>query len=210
MSNNGLEVEYYYFDKENYMRGKNNMGKKVDIDYNIGVGKNNIEVEDYNGKEEGSVDYKESRRLFKGFENPHNCYAYAFLYSFTGNLNKGKPQPGEFSLINRDSVDKCYNYYKLIKHDNPHIYTSYFNNNHKCPKPFFKIFFTKENGYGDYHFYKLDKSGYWSHKPGTTNIRYYDHKNKFIKNPLHAYRNLYKIPCFFACINPLFSRTTSY
>jgi len=157
--------------------------------------------------DEGVVDYNDSRELFgrKGIVDEHNCYAYAFLYSFIH--NKHKPQPGEFAhTYSNKNTQKCYPYFKNIKNDNPHIYTTL---KYKCNKPYYHIFFTKEEGYGDYHFYKMDKDGYWSHKPGSTPIKRTDESGKRIKDPLTADRGRYKIPCFYACVNPLFSRAIS-
>ena len=56
----------------------------------------------------------------------------------------------------------------------------------------------------DYHFLRQDRDGYWSHKPGSTNVTHLDASGNKIKNPLKANRhydslNYYK-PCFFSCI----------
>lgn len=221
MSNNnkmeGLDVGYYYLDKIGLMR------KDEKRELNKGVDKGVIEegiVEDgvvdkgvveEGIVEDGVVDYNDSRELFgrKGIVDQHNCYAYAFLYSFIH--NKHKPQPGEFAhtYSNKNThknTHKCYPYFKNIKNDNPHIYTTLKSH---CKKPYYHIFFTKEEGEGDYHFYKMDKDGYWSHKPGSTPIKRTDESGKRIKDPLTADRGRYKIPCFYACVNPLFSRAVS-
>ena len=66
----------------------------------------------------------------------------------------------------------------------------------------------------DYHFYRQDKNGTWSHKPGRTAVSKVDASGKIILNPLIANRNYkngynYSKPCFFFCVNKKLSRTLS-
>ena len=57
----------------------------------------------------------------------------------------------------------------------------------------------------DYHFYRQDKKGLWSHKAGRTEATDIDAKGKKITNPLVADRDYgrlnYSTPCFFFCVN---------
>ena len=147
-NNNGLDVGYYYLDKiglmtkDNIDLNKIGLMTKDNIDLNkIGLMTKVDNVDLNKGEYEGLVDYNESRELFgrKGIVDQHNCYAYAFLYSFIH--NKNKPQPGEFShtYSNKNTHNKCYPYFKNIKNDNPHIYS--LTHLSHCKKPYYHIFY---------------------------------------------------------------------
>jgi hypothetical protein len=41
----------------------------------------------------------------------------------------------------------------------------------------------------DYHWYRMDSNGFWSSKPGTTDVTNVDASNKPIVNPENANRN---------------------
>ena len=120
---------------------------------------------------------------------------------------KNKPQPGYFSNFSslKYSDYNCETFYIRLKRDIPSLYIVPFNE--KCRKGFYKGFIaidTKKEDQ-DYHFYRQDKSGYWSHKPGRQNISNLDASNNNIINPLKAnrtYKNFdYSTPCFFFCFN---------
>lgn len=134
----------------------------------------------------------------------HNCYAYL--------LDKrakriGKPQPGYFSGFTsiQDDDYNCFEFYKRLKKDIPSLYLSSFDE--KCKKGFYKGFIALDTKLedSDYHFYRQDKSGYWSHKPGRQDAVDYDANMKKIKNPVKANRKYryfnYNTPCFFFCMN---------
>jgi len=155
----------------------------------------------------------------ENLENNNNCYSYSF--NNMKNYNE-KPQPGIYSNIERvkrNNKDyKCKNFIYRILKDYPKskfISTSEYTNGKRCDSNNDTIFLSLDNkGKSiDYHFYKQDPSGYWSHKPGLNKIVYIDDSNKRIKNPLHADRNYensdiynenkynYDISCGFFC-NP--------
>ena len=145
-------------------------------------------------------------------KNNHNCYSYAFNdYSGT---RTGKAQPGYFAHyppINNTEYN-CKDIYKRIKKDNPSIMKTNFND--KCPKGSYKAFFAlSPDGDTDYHFYRHDSNGYWSHKPGRSKAVDIDAKNNKIKNPIKADRNYgiynYKKPCNYFCLRPDMVRTRS-
>lgn len=144
-------------------------------------------------------------------KNNHNCYSYAINH--INPKRKGKPQPGYFSGYDHigDNEYKCVNFYKRLKDDSPSLYLTSFEE--PCQKGFHKGFIAiddKEDDQ-DYHFYRQDKTGRWSHKPGRTNVQNTDASGKKILNPLTANRNYqyfsYKKPCFFFCVNPKLART---
>ena len=140
----------------------------------------------------------------------HNCYAYAI-----GKIRpklKNKPQPGYFAnypgLYNSDY--KCNTFYERIMKDNPTAYLTTFNE--PCKKGFHKIYLAidQKKHDKDYHFYRQDDSGYWSHKPGRQDVVNYDANGKKIKNPEKANRNYkyyqYKNSCGFLCVDSDMSR----
>ena len=143
----------------------------------------------------------------------HNCYSYAVNQI---NIHRtGKPQPGYFAGYPHieDNEYNCSSFYNRLKSDLPSLYLSSFES--KCQKGFHKSFIAiddKENDQ-DYHFYRQDKTGKWSHKPGRTNVIDTDASGKQIYNPLTANRNYeyfaYKKPCFFFCVNPKLGRVHS-
>ncbi len=131
----------------------------------------------------------------------HNCYAYAM-----GKIIKGlrhKPQPGYasgYGQIN-DKDYTCENFRNRLKKDSPGTYLEKFDN--ACLPGFYKIFLALDP-MNDYHWWKQDSNGYWSHKPGASKVVNVDASGKKIKNPLLSdrkfkHRNYHK-PCFFACI----------
>ena len=143
----------------------------------------------------------------------HNCYAYVLNQIVSG--RKSKPQPGYFGGIEYKNVMdyRCITFYNRLKKDMPSMYLVNFKD--RCKKGFYKGFIAidSKNGDEDYHFWRQDKSGYWSHKPGRREATDVDASGKKIINPLKANRNYqyfnYKDPCFFFCLNPKLVRTSS-
>ena len=143
----------------------------------------------------------------------HNCYAY--LLNTVAPTRSGKPQPGYFSgfppLSNNDY--NCIEFYNRMKKDIPSLYLTSFDE--KCKSGFYKGFLALDPKIEDqdYHFYRQDKSGKWSHKPGRLEAINYDASNKPILNPRKANRKYqhfnYSKPCFFFCLNNKLSRSRS-
>jgi hypothetical protein len=132
----------------------------------------------------------------------NNCYAYAF-----DNLKArhSKPQPNKQSgpnyrcdtmieWIERDLVNRYdpKRKYSLI----PGVFER------KCPSGYHKIYLILSDD--DYHFYRMDRDGFWSHKPGSSPVSRVDAEGKPIPNPAkanHNYRNNnYNRPCGFLCV----------
>lgn len=138
----------------------------------------------------------------------HNCYSYAMSKIVKG-LND-KAQPGYSSGFGHVSNQNfnCKSFYKRVRKDNPGSYISEFDKS--CIPGFYKIFLAIDPG-NDYHFWRMDSNGYWSHKPGSTDVTNLDADGNKIKNPLLSNRNFkhrnYKEPCFFACVNADLTRT---
>ena len=131
----------------------------------------------------------------------HNCYAYAINKIAKRRLDK--PQPGYASGHNHISINEydCITFFDRIKKDVPSLYLIGFKQ--PCQAGYHKAFFTIAPG-DDYHFYRQDKSGYWSHKPGRTDVIDVDSDGNKIKNPLLAARRSmsfeYSVPCFYFCV----------
>lgn len=147
-------------------------------------------------------------------EANNNCYAYAInnqVHPGTNSLWK-KQQPGEYagnqfteftgdSLIEATSSDfKAYTSFKGQKY----VFES-IGKNDACPPGTYKValaYFSK--GFwifktNDYHWYRQDADGYWSHKPGTTAVRREDNSGKLITDPETCNRGNYnKFVGFFA------------
>ena len=143
----------------------------------------------------------------------HNCYAYVLNQIVS--QRKGKPQPGYFGQIKYDDVTNytCPIFYKRLKKDMPSMYLVSFNE--RCKKGFYKGFIALDpkSGDPDYHFWRQDNNGYWSHKPGRREATDLDASGKKIINPLLADRNYkhfnYKKACFFYCLNQDIVKTSS-
>ena len=127
-----------------------------------------------------------------------------------GSTNKCKtPQPGYADGLNptlykqtrktRTSDGfryKCSNVLPRIRKDNKDI--QYLGNGReafhkKCPNDMYKgaLVTTGPDSWkhSDYHFYRQDENGYWSHKDGKNPVKNYDAKNNKIVDPYLADRN---------------------
>ena len=146
-------------------------------------------------------------------KDTHNCYAYVLNKIVKG--RKDKPQPGYFSNYPyiEEKDYRCSTFYKRLKRDIPSLYLTTFNE--PCSKGFYKGFIAidPKKDDQDYHFYRQNSDGYWSHKPGRTDVINYDSEKNKIKNPLLANRKYkyfnYSEPCFFFCVKSGLGRIES-
>lgn len=127
-----------------------------------------------------------------------NCYAYAInnqVYPGTNYL-WFKQQMGEY-FGNQYSMLTESNIRAAVINDFRH-----YNSRHSeslvfepvgrydvCPPGTYKIALVASND--DYHWYRQDSDGLWSHKPGTTPVTRLDASNKYIVDPYIADRGLY-------------------
>jgi len=129
----------------------------------------------------------------------HNCYSYLLnLKSQEAeqlcekeykNLNYcRRSQPGYAAgyrpLYKRDL--SCPEVMKRTLADNPAIKRSSFTQ--KCPNDMYKGALVVDPG-NDYHYYRQNDDGYWSHKPGYKPSTMYDASGNLITNPELANRN---------------------
>ena len=141
----------------------------------------------------------------------HNCYAYALNLINTDNkklcekymsIHNSKdcldvrPQPGYYSGYldeYKPIFISCDKIIRRMKKDNPMI--KKLRKEEKCKDGYYKIALCcRENG-TDYHFYRQDNNGLWSHKDGYRKATNKDSKKRIIKDPFLADRGIYKLFC---------------
>ena len=135
-----------------------------------------------------------------------NCYSYAFNYVEYGSE---KLQPGEIHGKKYNSTT-CKEIIKKMRNDYVNETIEDITLNEPLPKDRYKIalFIDPDKGKGkekdkdkgkekdnqDYHFYRQDCNGAWSHKPGTNDATNQDANGDAITNPEESDRN-YKKQC---------------
>ena len=107
----------------------------------------------------------------------NNCYAY-MLDDLEARGDK--PQPGFFGG-NKDIKYNCKHVMNNILLDNKHIYKS--KEHHKCRRGYYKAYLALDPKGEDYHFYRQDSNGLWSHKAGNMPVSNKDSKKNNILNP---------------------------
>ena len=126
--------------------------------------------------------------LNKDIRDHTNCYSYAFDHIEIGaekKLQPGELSSGKFGKYDCDEilnkVKSDYNNYDIIEVDKNDI----------APCGHYKIALVidRKGDEQDYHFYRQDFNGYWSHKPGKNKVRRHDASKNLIKDPETADRN---------------------
>lgn len=155
-----------------------------------------------------------SRREVK---ETHNCFAYAmnihdpkqFTACFKSKTcNVPFHQPGSASghpRFTSESIKSCSDMVARLLGDNPTMKLTNFTN--KCPAHTSKISVVVDADQ-DYHFYRQDTNGMWSHKPGGTEVTNLDASGRPIYDPKLADRNYnakgsslnYNIFCSYFCV----------
>lgn len=131
----------------------------------------------------------------------HNCYSYS-MNVIDGDLvsscrqNNAKEcrshfhQPGALNgdryALNAVDRRTCPTVEKLMKSDVPEIQPSSFEAT--CPTGMSKIALVVDKG-EDYHYYRQDADGLWSHKDGSNKVKRFDADKKPIFNPETANRD---------------------
>lgn len=67
--------------------------------------------------------------------------------------------------------------------------------NFKCPKKFYRIALFQTKIGKDFHFYRQDKNGMWSHKNGWRKATNKDCDGKLIADPKYSNNGIYKVFC---------------
>jgi hypothetical protein len=156
----------------------------------------------------------------------HNCFSYAFNVNDEKQVGrcKGKKrcdtpfhQPGAaagFKGFSSKRPKTCPNMIARILGDNPNVQMTTFED--KCPTNSSKIALVVDES-EDYHFFRQDSNGYWSHKPGARRVTNLDASGHKIWNPRLADLNYnngqgylnYDIFCGYMCAprtTPVFMR----
>jgi hypothetical protein len=125
----------------------------------------------------------------KGVKEALNCFAYTFDYRhLPKKCSKNSclapfPQPGRASGYPKWSETngkRCPDLLARLFGDVPDLKVTSFEK--KCPKNYSKIALVVDEDQ-DYHFYRQDSNGYWSHKPGATNVTHLDASGRPIYDP---------------------------
>lgn len=136
-----------------------------------------------------------------------NCYYYAIntqVNPVTGVLYNHKPQPGEYCGIDIYSLKDPQKGYdtvypgtskNLIQYVTEQDYAAYnqahgggyifrpIGRDERCPAGSYKVALIVGS---DYHWYRQNPDGFWSHKPGNMNVRNVDEQGNSIIDPQYA------------------------
>jgi len=143
----------------------------------------------------------------------HNCYAY--MLDIVKKGFEKKPQPGYasgYSYLNDSDIRACDKMFERIRSDNPSLIQSKFGK--PCPEGYRKGYLAVDDSANtDYHFYRLDDNGYWSHKPGATKTNTKNFDGKKITAPHKARResnsHKYNKSCGYFCFDPKSSKLSN-
>jgi len=148
----------------------------------------------------------------------HNCYSYAMhvydpkgeeLCKKYGNCRNFFHQPGaktgHRNALNKEERRSCPVVEKLMMGDIPEVTKSSFAE--KCSTGMSKVAAVVDKGV-DYHWYRQDRDGYWSHKDGSNKVKTFDAVKNPIFNPELASRDYrwqgsnlnYEDFCGFYCV----------
>ena len=145
-------------------------------------------------------------------QNAHNCYSYAlnlihhdqsilcgkYMKKAKDNYCKMlKPQPGRYAGFLDEYDNKrtytCDKLHERIIGDNPYI--KKIEEGEECPDGYYKMALAIKKDLSDYHFYRQDNNGLWSHKNGSNKARNTDDSDNLIIDPKIANRGEYTIFC---------------
>lgn len=153
----------------------------------------------------------------KELRETHNCFAYAMnvhdpkqvrACKLAKNCNVPFHQPGSASGhpgFRTRKLKTCPDMVARLLGDNPSMKMTTFTG--KCPPHTSKIALVVDAD-EDYHFFRQDSNGLWSHKPGGTPVTNLDADDKLIYDPALASRNYtasgsklnYDIFCAYMCV----------
>lgn len=161
-----------------------------------------------------SRDFSYNKNLY--LRESHNCYNYflnlksVVAYENCKNSDYKKknycrrPQPGYaagMSQLQKEDYN-CKTMMNRTLKDNPKI--KVVNKTHKCHNDYYKGALVVAPG-RDFHYYRLNDDGVWTHKPGYKPSTNLDASNKLINDPEKANRDYggtlnYKDFCGYVCI----------
>jgi hypothetical protein len=123
--------------------------------------------------------------IFDTFQSTNNCYSYGVDERYNG--NPWGLQPGDaggqpitrYDDINLNFVSNGAISDGRIKKPN------FLNKLGFGKERYYSVYLVIDQG-NDYHFYRQDKGGNWSHKPGVTRVTNVDASGRLITNPVRA------------------------
>lgn len=133
-------------------------------------------------------------------QDAHNCFDYSLNVVDDEQTRQcdGKPAPceplfhqpggtkGMSEILQRKEGRTCKVVDRLMREDVPELTPSTFTR--RCPVGKSKIALVVHPG-EDYHFYRQDDDGWWSHKDGSNKVKRYDAEGQPIWNPETAARD---------------------
>ena len=150
----------------------------------------------------------------------HNCYMYALnkidmkivntckkyvknKKTFKFNKKKFKKKwefmwarPGKAAGYSFDRPYDCKDVIKGIILDSPSIkFMGTKTMNFKCPLNYYRIALCQNKKGNEFHFYRQDKNGLWSHKNGWRKVINKDCDGKLIRDPKYSNNGIYKVLC---------------
>jgi hypothetical protein len=159
-------------------------------------------------------------KLYK-YIKTHNCMSYALRGNFMNlylmkqcktnnncdNVNFEQPggKSGQRDAMKKEVLRTCNTVKNLVISDlgsKNFLPTTFCK---ECPAGFSKVALVVDNG-TDYHWYRQDSNGMWSHKDGSNPVKNFDAKKQKIFNPKQISRDYgddlnYKSFCGFFCVN---------
>ena len=149
--------------------------------------------------------YSPNRWNQAGIRESHNCLAYAF--NDYDPYRRQFPHPGVKGGMERPvGADFfCPKMNQRLMRDNPDL--KVVSHNQTCPSGTNKVAMFVDPG-TDYHFYRQDSNGYWSHKPGERKATNLDESGRRIRDPVRSDRRDeverldYSDHCMTFCVKP--------
>ena len=151
-----------------------------------------------------NVYIRESHNCYTYFLNLKSNYAYQLcIKKYVKDRYCKRPQPGYAANLNHigENDHNCKTVMERVHKDN-HLINSTFEE--KCPDTHYKgaVVVSPRR---DFHFYRKNDDGIWTHKPGPRKSTHLDASNLPIQNPQLANRNYgnnlnYKDFCGFVCV----------
>lgn len=120
----------------------------------------------------------------------NNCYNYATNYRTNTFAQPGRAASAQYTSLTCGSVRPAAINDELI--DAPDA-------DNRCPEEGHLVALVVAPGW-DYHWYRKDRTGWWSHKPGSTAATNRDNAGKLIRDPRNAARGPYTDFCTFMVV----------
>lgn len=121
----------------------------------------------------------------------NNCYNYATNYRTDTFAQPGKATNNKWTSLVCSNVKNSAISDFLVNTPTA---------NNKCPNQGHLVALVIAQNH-DYHWYRKDSTGYWSHKPGSQNVTHLDNSGNLITDPRSADRGVYTNFCTFMIVH---------